>query len=80
MMLFGFTGIALVLLGGLVGLLAVILRLLGHGFRPLLTLVLLLVLMGFSLFGLGLVAELVATLRAEVDDLRNMIRELRHKR
>jgi glycosyltransferase involved in cell wall biosynthesis len=80
MMLFGFTGIALVLLGGLVGLIAVILRLLGHGFRPLLTLVLLLVLMGFSLFGLGLVAELVATLRAEVDDLRNTVRELRHKR
>ena len=40
------------------------------GFRPLLTLVVLLETVGFILFGFGFMAELIATLRAEVDDLR----------
>lgn len=80
MLLFGFTGVVLAFLGLLVGLAAVIMRLAGHGFRPLLTLVVLLVVLGISLFGFGFVAELVATLRAEVDELRNTIRELGHKR
>jgi hypothetical protein len=51
-------------------------RLLGQGFRPLLTLVVLLGVVGVSLFGFGFVAELVATMRAEVDDLREMVRKL----
>jgi len=80
MLLFGFTGILLVVLGLLVGIAAIVMRALGHGFRPLLNLVLLLVIMGISLFGFGFVAELVATLRAEVDELRSTVRELRHKR
>jgi hypothetical protein len=41
------------------------------GFRPLLTLVSLLEVVGFMLFGFGLVAEMIAQLRAEVDTLRH---------
>jgi glycosyltransferase involved in cell wall biosynthesis len=77
MLLFGFTGLALVGLGLLVGVVAVVMRVMGQGFRPLLNLVILLAVLGVSLFGFGFVAELVATLRAEVDDLRESIRELK---
>jgi len=76
MLLFGFTGLVLVGLGALVGVAAVAMRIMGQGFRPLLNLVILLAVLGVSLFGFGFVAELVATLRAEVDDLRESIREL----
>lgn len=75
LMFFGVTGLALFSLGGLVGLLALWLRFVqGAGFRPLLTLVLLLVLLGALLFVAGLVGELVAGLRAEVEDLRRELR------
>ncbi|UCC83037.1 MAG: glycosyltransferase, partial [Gemmatimonadota bacterium] len=77
MLLFGFTGLALVGLGLLVGVVAVVMRLMGQGFRPLLNLVILLAVLGVSLFGFGFVAELVATLRAEVDDLRETVRKLK---
>lgn len=74
MQLFGGSGLALIVLGLLVGVLAIILRVGGwmppFGYRPLLTLVLLLETIGFLLFGFGLVAELIATLRTEVDQLR----------
>jgi glycosyltransferase involved in cell wall biosynthesis len=74
MMLFGFTGLVLVGLALAVGVTAIVLRVMGMGFRPLLTLVLLLAVMGVSLFGFGLIAELIATLRAELDDLRESLR------
>lgn len=80
MLLFGFTGLALLGVGLLVGVGAIVLRLMGHGFRPLLTLVVLLGVMGVSLFGFGFVAELVATLRSELDDLRHSVRELQDRR
>lgn len=74
MQLFGGSGLALIVLGLLVGVLAIVLRVIGwmppFGYRPLLTLVLLLETIGFLLFGFGLVAELIATLRTEVDQLR----------
>lgn len=76
MLLFGFTGLALFALGFLVGLFAVAMRLMGHGFRPLLDLVVLLAVIGISLFGFGFVAEMVATVRAEVDELRENVRDL----
>jgi glycosyltransferase involved in cell wall biosynthesis len=79
MILFGFTGLILILLGVLVGIVAIVMRVLGEGFRPLLNLVVLLVVLGVSLWGFGFVAELVATLRAEVDDLRDGLRQLRDK-
>lgn len=74
MQFFGGGGLLLILAGILVGLVTVVLRV-GHwmppfGFRPLLTLVVLLETVGFILFGFGFMAELIATLRAEVDDLR----------
>lgn len=79
MQFFGGGGLLLILAGILVGLLTVVLRI-GHwmppfGFRPLLTLVVLLETVGFILFGFGFMAELIATLRAEVDDLRRRGRD-----
>ncbi len=74
MLFFGVTGLVLLALAGITGVLAIIMRLQGQGFRPLLTLVLLLSVMGTSLFGIGFVAEMVATLRAEVDELREAVR------
>lgn len=80
LLLFGFTGLALLTLAFLIGVAAIIMRLMQHGFRPLLDLVVLLGIVGISLFGFGFVAELVATMRAEVDDLKESIRELRDRR
>jgi glycosyltransferase involved in cell wall biosynthesis len=75
MQFFGGGGLILVALGFLVGLVTVVLRVMEwmppFGFRPLLTLVVLLVTVGVMLFGFGFMAELIATLRAEVDQLRN---------
>ncbi len=71
LLLFGTAGALLITLGLFVGLVAIWLRVVhGLGFRPLLTLVLLLETVGFMLLGFGLVAEMVAQLREEVDDLR----------
>jgi hypothetical protein len=54
-----------------VGLVALWLRFgMNQGFRPLLTLVALLETVGFVLLGFGLLAEMVAQLRAEVEGLR----------
>ena len=71
MILFGFSGMTLIALGMIVGLVAFYLRFVeGLGFRPLLYLVILLETVGFLLFGFGLVAEMIAQLREEVDSLR----------
>ncbi len=74
MQFFGGGGLVLIALGLLVGLATILLRVGGwmppFGFRPLLTLVVLLETVGFVLFGFGFIAELIATLRAEVEDLR----------
>ncbi len=71
LMLFGLTGMALIALGVVVGVVAFILRFgMDLGFRPLLYLVILLETVGFLLFGFGLIAEMIAQLREEVDSLR----------
>jgi len=75
MLLFGIPGMALFFLGILLGAAAVVARLMGHGFRPLLDLVLLLMLIGPLLFCFAFLAEMVASLRAEVDDLRRRLPE-----
>jgi glycosyltransferase involved in cell wall biosynthesis len=76
MLLFGVTGLVLLGAGALVGLVAVYLRfVLDTGYRPLLTLVLLLVVVGLLLFAVGFLAELIASLRGEVDDLRQRLDE-----
>ena len=74
LLFFGVTGVALILAGFLVGVVAFWLRFVeGMGFRPLLYLTILLETVGFLLFGFGLLAEMIAQLRAEVDSLRNRI-------
>lgn len=74
MQFFGGWGLFLIALGVLVGIVTVILRVAGlmppFGFRPLLTLVLLLETIGFILFGFGFVGEMVAIVRTELDELR----------
>ncbi|NNM05453.1 MAG: glycosyltransferase [Gemmatimonadetes bacterium] len=75
MILFGFSGFALILLGLAVGAVAFYLRFVeGMGFRPLLYLVILLETVGFVLLGIGLMAEMVAQLHHEVDSVRRRLR------
>ena len=71
LLLFGSLGMALIVLGGLVGGAALYLRFIHDlGFRPLLYLVILLETLGFLLVGFGLVAEMIAHVRDEMDALR----------
>ncbi len=77
MILFGMSGLIMAALGGLVGLLTVVLRVLQwmppFGFRPLLYLVILLETLGFLAFGVGFVAEQVAQQSAEIEALNRRI-------
>jgi hypothetical protein len=75
MQLFGGAGVILTALGLLIGLILTVLRALEigpppTGYRPLLGLVVLLVVVGISLFGFGFTAEMIALLRNEVEQLR----------
>ena len=71
LLLFGTLGLGMIAAGFLVGLLAIYLRVFHQlGFRPLLTLVALLETVGFTLFGFGLLAEMVALVREEVEAYR----------
>ena len=71
MLFFGVTGLGMLVAGAITGAIALFLRFgLGQGYRPLLTLVLLLAIGGLLLFVLGFLAELVASLRSEVEALR----------
>jgi hypothetical protein len=77
MILFGMSGLIMAALGGLVGVITVVLRVLAwmppFGFRPLLYLVILLETLGFLLFGFGFVAEQVAQQSAEIDALNRRL-------
>lgn len=74
LLLFGSLGLGLIVLGALVGGAAVYLRFAHElGFRPLLYLVILLETLGFLLVGVGLVAEMIAHVRDEVDTLRRQV-------
>ena len=81
MVLFGMTGLILAGLGMLIGLLTIVLRVIHlmppFGFRPLLTLVLMLEVLGFLCVGFGFVAELVAQQQAELDYLKRRVRGLK---
>ena len=71
MLFFGVTGLVVLGLGALTGLVALYMRfVMGLGFRPLLTLVALLTTVGLLLFVVGFLAEMIATMRGEVEDLR----------
>jgi hypothetical protein len=75
LILFGFSGSVLIVLGLVVGGVAFYLRFVeGLGFRPLLYLVILLETVGFVLLGIGLMAEMVAQLHHEVDSLRRRLK------
>lgn len=63
---FGTMGLLQVLTGLVIGIIAVILRIFGYGFRPLLYLVILLIVSGVLFFSLGLVGE---SIRAILDRL-----------
>jgi glycosyltransferase involved in cell wall biosynthesis len=84
MMLFGLSGLIMVTLGALVGIVTIILRVQAvmppFGFRPLLYLVILIETVGFLLFGFGFLAELIAQQSAEVDALRREVRARRRDR
>jgi glycosyltransferase involved in cell wall biosynthesis len=76
MQLFGGVGVVLTAIGALIGLVLTVLRMLDFpppsiGYRPLLGLVVLLIVVGISLFGFGFTAEMIALLRTEVEQLRN---------
>ncbi|MGH7504337.1 MAG: glycosyltransferase family 2 protein [Longimicrobiales bacterium] len=77
LMLFGMTGLALAATGFVVGVVAIVLRIAGtmppFGYRPLLYLVILLEVLGFLLFGIGFVAEMVAQQQAELDVLHRRL-------
>jgi len=75
MQLFGGAGITLTAIGIVIGLIAVILRGFGigpppTGYRPLLGLVLLLIVVGITLFGFGFTAEMIALLRSDVEQMK----------
>lgn len=79
LILFGVSGLVLVGLGLAVALVAFYLRfVMGQGFRPLLYLVILLETVGFLLLGFGLVSEMIAQLRTELERVkRDLDRTLR---
>jgi len=71
LLFFGTSGLALIAAGCVTGLTALVLRFgFGLGYRPLLTLVLLLVVGGLLLFVLGFLAETMAQRRDEIEDLK----------
>jgi glycosyltransferase involved in cell wall biosynthesis len=75
MQLFGGAGLLLTVLGLVVGVVTTAFRLMGYGppsigYRPLLGLVVLLLVVGITLFGFGFTAEMIAILRSDVDQLR----------
>lgn len=74
MLLFGVSGAGLFALGGLTGVVALYLRfVLGQGYRPLLNLVVLLTVVGLLMFAVGFLAELIVSLRTEVEELRRRV-------
>lgn len=83
LLFFGMTGLAMAGTGLLVGLVTIVLRILHlmppFGFRPLLYLVILLEVLGFLMFGFGIMSEMIAQLRSELDavDRRLAVNESR---
>ena len=83
LLLFGMTGLGLAAAGVIVGIVTIVLRVLEwmppFGFRPLLYLVVLLEVLGFLLFGIGFVAELIAQQQADLDVLRRQVAPTAHR-
>lgn len=73
----GMFGFITMMLGVLVGIIALILRFLGHGFRPLLYLVILLILAGLLIFGFGFIGEAVAHISERLERIEKEIQQSR---
>ena len=73
MLYFGSMGTVALFLGFLTGLVAIVLRLFGHGFRPLLYLVMLLVVAGLVLFAAGLMGESLAVVNDRLEGIERAL-------
>jgi glycosyltransferase involved in cell wall biosynthesis len=73
---FGTLGLLSFFLGFLLGVVSIILRILGHGFRPLLYLVILLILSGILLFSLGLLGESFSAILERLEEIERRIDRL----
>jgi glycosyltransferase involved in cell wall biosynthesis len=73
MLYFGSMGTVALFLGFLTGLVAIILRLFGHGFRPVLYLVMLLVVAGLVLFAAGLMGESLAVVNDRLEGIERAL-------
>jgi len=67
MLYFGTVGLISVISGFFVGVIAIILRLFGHGFRPFLYLVILLIISGILFFSLALIGESIRTIVDQIE-------------
>jgi glycosyltransferase involved in cell wall biosynthesis len=76
---FGVLGMGALSLGFLVGLVAVILRLAGHGFRPMLYLVILLVVAGLVFFAAGFLGESLAGMTDRIERVELLLRRQEKK-
>ncbi|MBN1151456.1 glycosyltransferase family 2 protein [candidate division WOR-3 bacterium] len=79
MLVFGTVGLLSMAFGGVVAFLALVLRLLSHGYRPLLYLVILLVLGGFLSFMLGIVGEKLAGISKQQEMILKRIYKIENK-
>src|ERR1700694_626417 len=81
LLLFGMLGAALFVLGGVVGIIAILWRVIGGvGFRPLINLVETCLTVGSVFFATGLMGELIAAQRAELSQLAARIEDLSRER
>lgn len=81
LLLFGVLGAALFIVGVVVGVIAILWRVIGGvGFRPLVNLVETCVTVGSVFFATGLIGELIAAQRAELSQLRSSIEDLSRER
>ena len=81
LLLFGLMGAALFIIGVVVGIVAILYRVIGGvGFRPLVNLVETCVTVGSVFFATGLIGELIAAQRAELSQLRARIEDLSRER
>jgi hypothetical protein len=81
LLLFGMMGAVLFLIGIVVGIVAILWRVIGGvGFRPLLNLIEVCLIVGSIFFATGLTGELIAAQRAELSELRRRIDDLSQKR
>ena len=81
LLLFGLLGAALFIVGVIVGIIAILYRVIGGvGFRPLVNLVETCVTVGSVFFATGLIGEMIAAQRAELSQLRSRIEDLSRER